>query len=133
MKKGTAVKRTLIAAGIGLAFALLFLLARGTFQGGDQTQALKDLSDAFMIPGAMMLCVGALLYVSGNGVFDMLNYGVAKVLLLIRSEKHRAAFPKTYYDYMQAKADKRPSGYAYLLWTGLAFLLVALAFAASFI
>lgn len=129
MKHRSPLKRVLITVGLGLAFALLFLWGRGTLAGVPRDLALRDLSDAFMIPGTVMLCLGALLFVAGNGVFDMLNYGVAKVLLLIRSEKHRAEHPKTYYDYQQEKAARRPRGYAYLLWTGLGFLLIALVFA----
>lgn len=132
MTRGAGLRRFLIAACAGLAVAFLLLLSRGTLRGVPHDQALTDLSDAFMVPGIMLLCVGGMLFVADNGVFDMVRYGVGKVLALARSEKRRAQHPKTYYDYLKSRRAGRREGYSFLIWTGLCFLLLSLAFAAGF-
>jgi hypothetical protein len=73
-----------------------------------------------------------LLFVAGNGIFDMLNFGVMKVLSLVRSDKYRAKQPRTYYDYVSARNVNRRGGYSGLLWVGLIFLLLAAAFVALY-
>ncbi len=133
MTRGAGLRRFLIAAAVGLAVAFVLLLSRGTLRGVPHDQALTDLSDAFMVPGIMMLCAGGMLFVADRGTFDMLRFGVGKVLMLVRGGKHRAEKPKTYYDYMESRRTGRARGYAFLIWTGLAFLLLSLAFAAAFV
>ena len=119
-----------LLAGVGFAAALLWL--RGTLGKTDAQEQLRDVSDAFFVPGVLLVCTGALLFVAGNGIFDMLNFGVMKVLSLVRSEKYRAQQPRTYYDYVSAKNDSRRSGYSGLLWAGLLFLLLAGVFVALY-
>ena len=54
-----------------------------------------------------------------------------KALSLVRSGD-RAQQPRTYYDYVSAKNDRRRSGYSGLLWAGLLFLLLAGVFVALY-
>ena len=125
-------RQYLIPLLVGIGFAVVFLWSRGTLGKTDAQELLRDVSDAFFIPGVLLVCVGGLLFVAGNGIFDMLNFGVMKVLSLVRSDKYRAKQPRTYYDYVSARNANRRGGYSGLLWVGLIFLLLAAAFVALY-
>jgi len=125
VRRSGRLLRWLIAVAVSLLMALSVLLGRGTFQKTDPQQLWMDLSDAFLLPGAMLGGLGGLIFVAGRGFFDMVNFGVMKVLSLVRSEAYRAEQPKTFYDYIEAKSTSRRGGYAYLLVTGLACLALA--------
>lgn len=128
MRKGSLKRRILITGAIGLLMSLLFLLSKGTFSQTDAAQRYRDLSDACFITGAIMLGVAGLQFVAGNGIFDMINFGVLKVLSLVRSDSYRAEQPRTYYDYLQSKAGRNKGGLAGLLIIGGLFVALALLF-----
>ena len=129
MNQSGSWKRRLLPPIIGLLLSLFLLLSRDSFSKAVPAERLKDLSDAFFVPGALLACVGALVFVAGNGIFDMVNYGVIKVLSLVRSESHRAAIPRTYYEYVQGKAGRSGAGAGPLLAMGAAFLALSAVFA----
>ena len=96
-----------VAAGIGAAIWLAVMAARGGFTETDRTLFLHILSDAFFVPGVLLASVGLLIFVAAGGVFDMLSYGVQKVLHLFRFGKGEDTFPKTYFEY---KRGNGPAG-----------------------
>lgn len=128
MKAGFRFPRYLATAAIALAIILLMLFGRGSFLKTNQLERLNDFSDAFFVSGMLLVSVGGLAFVAGNGIFDMINFGVKKVLLLLRSEKRRAESPRTYYDYVEGKSQNRKSGYGALLIVGAICLGLAVMF-----
>lgn len=118
-------RRVLVTLLIGLAMAVGVLLSRGTFSATDSQTLLKDFSDAFFVPGVLITGMGALVFVSVQGVFDMMSFGVKKVLALVRSEEYRAKQPKTYYDYLKLQEERPRTAYGFLLRIGGVFLLLA--------
>ena len=70
----------------------------------------------------------ALVFCADDGLFDMINYGVLKVIKLVQSEKRRSNFPKTFYEYRKMKSESRNGGFGYLLITGCAFIVLAVVF-----
>lgn len=128
MKANKGLVQFLITLGIALLIALLFLISKNSFAAQDQATLFKDLSDAFFTPSVLLLGVGGLVFVGGQGIFNMLSFGVMKVLSLIRSEKFRASQPRTYYDYVMEKAQRKEAPYAHLFWVGLICLALALLF-----
>ena len=69
--------------------------------------------------------MGLLSFVSEQGAFDGLSFGVRKAFGQILSEKRRNAMPKTYYDYVTAKREKQKSKPRTTLFVGLGFLVLA--------
>lgn len=128
MKTTRQRRRYTIAILVGAVMALAVLLARGTFTQTEGRTILKDVSDAFFVPGVLIICLGALLFVGENGIFDMLNFGVKKVVSLVRNEKYRAELPRTYYEYTEQQREKTRSAYGYLFIVGAVFLLAAVIF-----
>lgn len=118
-------RKWLITVLIGLAIAVGVMLARDGFNAPDQAAWLSALSDACFVPGAVLCGVGLLMFVANDGFFDMINYGVLKVLKLVQSEEKRAAMPKTFYDYRVLKDANRKGGFAYILWVGLGYIALA--------
>lgn len=119
-------RRPLITLLVGIAMAMGVLLSRGTFSQTDRLILIRDFSDALFVPGVLLVCLGALVFVASNGVFDMLSFGIKKVAGLVRSEKFRAQQPRTYYDYVKLQGEKPRSSYGHLLKVGGGFLLIAM-------
>ena len=133
MSKGSRLRPYLVTGLISLAVVFMILWSRGTFQKSEPAQVYMDLSDAFLVPGAMLAGIGGLLFASGSGIFDMLNFGVMKVFSLIRSDAHRASQPKTFYDYVESKSGTKKGRYGYLLLSGLVLLALAGLFLALYL
>lgn len=128
MKPSNRARKYLIASAVGLAIAAGVFAVRGGFTAGDTAVVLAAFCDAFFVPGVLLLCFGALMFVANDGVFDMLNYGVMKVVKLVQSEKKRSAFPKTFYDYRKMKSESRKGGFGYLFIVGGAYMALAVLF-----
>ncbi len=128
MRLSRQQRRYLIASLAGIAMVVAVLLTRKTFGKLDGQAILQDLSDAFFVPGVLIISMGGLMFVAENGVFDMLNFSIRKVITLVRGQKYREEQPKTYYDYVQAQDAKPRTGFGYLLKVGAAFLVLAVIF-----
>lgn len=128
MIKKRSAKKFLIAFAIGLAISVAVFAIRGGFDYAETVLVLQAFCDAFFVPGILLMGFGALLFCADDGVFDMMNYGVMKVINLTRSKKRRDAFPKTFYDYRQMKDEKRKGGFGYLFLVGGVFMALAVLF-----
>ena len=115
-----------VTIGIGAGLSFLCLWLNDYSQVTELVEKYRLLTDAFSIPGIIFIMVGCLVFVSTDGFFDMITFGLskAKSMLIPFSKKS----DETYYDYKQRKAKNRLTGYSFLFFTGLAFLLVAIVF-----
>ena len=128
MKKKRKWLRYVVTLSIALLIGLAVLLARDAFHQTDAHLLLQALCDAFFVPGILILCVGFLVVVANDGLFDMINYGVGKTLRLVLSEKRRSAYPKTFYDYRVMKHEGKNPSAAFLFFIGGGLVLVAVVF-----
>ncbi len=120
----TTWKHYAVTAGIGLGLFLVLMLARGGFAQTDPAERWKLVSDAFFIPGALILAIGLLVWVADGGVFDMLKFGLMKAFGVIRSKEKRDAEPRTFYDYRVARQAKEPAPVSHLLIVGIVFVIL---------
>ena len=82
------------------------------------------LCDAFTIPGTVLIMVGALVWLAGDGMFDSLSYLGRSIFWIFNGAK-----PLRYYDYIQEKrANRKKGGFGFLLLTGGVFMAVAMVF-----
>jgi len=126
------LKRILISYGItivaGLLITALVLWLRDYSNSLGQADKYHILSDAFTIPGVLIFGIGCISWVSFSGFFDSVTYIVRHTVeMLIPGAKKK---DQTFYDYKTEKAEKRGERkkIAFLLITGIAFILVAVIF-----
>jgi hypothetical protein len=85
------------------------------------------LCDALTIPGLLMILSGALLWASNEGAFLGVSYVMRIVVSAFIPGKHKVVHEK-YGDYMERKGQKKVHGYAFLFWSGLMTMTIALVF-----
>ena len=105
--KGRGVALTALVA---LAAAVGVAAWRGGFSALDRQAGLAAWSDAFFTVGVFIGGAGLLAFVSSNGLFDIIRYGVGKVLRLGLSRERRDAYPRTFYDYRLLRQGTGASG-----------------------
>lgn len=114
----------LITVAVALAIVLAAAAGRGGFNAADRLAGFQIWSDAFFIAGVLLAGVGVLAFASSDGLFDIIRYGVGKVVRLVLSEKKRSAYPKTFYDYRLMRRGKGMNG-TFLMVVGAACLALA--------
>ena len=115
MKRG---KSAAVAALICLVLAVLVAGHQGGFAAPDARAGFAAWSDGFFAAGALVGGFGLLAFASADGLFDIIRYGVGKMLRLGLKKEKRDAYPKTFFDYRQ---QKRGGGFS-----GLTLALVGL-------
>lgn len=124
MKRNTC-RNYLITMGIGLLIAASVTGIQGGFTATDQQALMGALCDGCFVAGALLTGAGLLVFVADDGFFDLMNYGVQKVLRLVLSEQKQAAFPKTFFEFRQIKNASRKGSTAFLLLSGLVWIALA--------
>lgn len=85
-----------------------------------------DLADAFTIPAVVMIMAGLLVWVSSQGGFDMISYGLVRAKdSLIPGSRHSG---EQFYDYKLRQDKKRPKGYSFMFISGGIYLIPAIIF-----
>lgn len=116
----------IITFAAGAAVAVAVLVSRGTFVQTNIVTVYRDLCDAFFIPGVIIACMGALVFASNGGTFDMLAYGVRKLFDLFKRDVLDVKY-RTFYDYRKAQQEKKRS-FGFMLVVGCVFIAVAAVF-----
>ncbi len=127
MRKFLKYLITFVVCGV---IALLVCLGKQTFGKTGLNSIYGDLSDAFFIPGILSLCLGALVFATNGGAFDMLGFGVKKLFDLFKKDLTKVKY-RTFYDYHKAQQEKKRS-FAYLLIVGALFVAAAVVFFALY-
>lgn len=128
------LKTNLIKYGICVAFALLMawiyfslrLDSMEEFSALDLTERFVLLSDAFTIPGGILLMSGALVALSNKGALDGVGYAMRLMVRMLIPGMGRKQ--ERYGDYVERKKDKKLSGYGFLFISGGFFLLIGIVF-----
>lgn len=120
-----------ITAAVGLLIAYFVMSSQGLFVlFGNNRETYAILCDAFFVPAAALMSVGALVWIANTGFFDSIAYALkiaAHALVPFVKTKRQ-----TYYDYKNEKEGKESKTPTFILYTGAAFLLLALIFLAIY-
>ena len=116
------MKRYLITLFIGFAAVFGIAVSRNVFSLEVGADLFHTLCDSFFAVGALMTCFGGIVFVSNEGAFDGISYGLTSFFDMFRKEKKNVF--KDYYEYKQSKGDRNHS-FGFLLICGLFFLAVA--------
>lgn len=85
-----------------------------------------NLADAFTIPSVIMLMSGVLVWLSSQGLFDMLGYGFSRAKeTFIPSPVYKH---EQFYDYKVRKDAKRAKGYGFMFVAGGIYFIPAIVF-----
>ena len=116
----------------GIAFAVMVIITIGVLSirefgaAGSMQEKYLDLADAFTIPGVVMIMSGLLVWVTSQGGFDMISYGILRAKdSLIPGSKHSG---EQFYDYKVRQDKKRPKGYSFMFISGGIYLIPAIIF-----
>lgn len=113
-----------ITAAVGAVMALGVLLIDNAFSADTLTlDRIRFLSDAFFVPGALIFCIGMMIFVASKGSLDGLTYSLQFLKREIFLRKKMESFA----DYKARKAEKK-TPYRFLLLVGTAYLLLGLLF-----
>ncbi len=85
-----------------------------------------QLVDAFTVTGFIVLLFSCLLFVAGAGAFDLLIYGVRKLINSFRRYNPNGSLPKTFHEYRTINSEKEKIDLKGGIAVGLLFLIVGL-------
>lgn len=91
-------------------------------------RVMMGISDGLMAAGVCYAGVGLMVWISTTGFFDMISYGFSSLWVMFTPFKNPKNHPR-FYDYKQAKMEKRKKSRTPVLYVGLAFLAAAALFA----
>ena len=112
---------------VALAIALAVAVWRGLARGNAFSLNCRYLSDGFFVSGMMLTGLGALIWISTTGFFDMLSYGVHSLTVLFSTLK-KPQDHASFYDYKTARDAKRGKPRFGILFAGVGCILVSLLF-----
>lgn len=115
----------LTSLGIGLLIFLGVLVANSFWTVG-QPDIYRLLSDACIVPAALVGGVGALVFAAGHGTFDMLAYGIKHIFDVFRPNARNEKY-RDFYEYKQSKGERRRP-VAHMLIVGIGFFLLSMIF-----
>ncbi len=118
-----SLRRYLISACCAAFSVALFSQIRGFALDGALKDNLSALCDGFFVTGILMGGVGAMVWVSTTGFFDILAYGFKNLAVLIPYRHHRKY--KHFYEYKAEQSAKRSKPQFFLLIIGLILIAIA--------
>lgn len=124
----------LITLLVGLVVAGTLCLTNGLVTETDPVKIYKILSDAFTVPGMMLVCIGCFQFCVSHGAFYGLQYAVHSLLVNHNWSRTRFKDKETYTEYVEAKKAKAGdnSGSPYLFYVGLLFILISVVFVIAY-
>lgn len=114
-----------ITGGVSLLLAAVYILLRDFGSLGWKERFLV-LSDAFTVPGILLLCIGAMCWISAKGGLDGMAYILKYVAAMLIPGKRFEV--RKYSDFVLEREGKRRSGFGFLLITGLVCLAITAVF-----
>ena len=115
------IKKYLITLAVGFLMAGLVMYSKDIFNQTELSEILHILTDSFSIPAVLITGFGGLIFVSNEGVFDGLAYGLTSFIDMFRKEKKNQF--RTFYDYKESKSERNMS-FGYLLICGVLFIVI---------
>ena len=116
------IYKYLLTLSVGFLIAGLVAMSKNILEKELLSMVFHVLADSFIVPGVLITGMGGLIFVSNEGAFDGLVYGVTSFLDIFRKEKRNKY--RTFYDYKEGKNEKNMS-FGFMLICGLVFLAIA--------
>ena len=120
-------KEYVITTAVALAVGVMIALGRGIFQEDEIDMVITIISDAFFIPGVLLLCIGLIVYASNEGLFLSISYGFKAIGRTITAKKDEKLMNEKYHEYYARQIQKKSKCKHFLL-VGLVFIVISLLF-----
>ena len=120
-------KEYAITVAVALVAGVLIALSRGIFQEDELDMIITIISDAFFIPGVLLICVGLIVYASNEGLFLSISYGFKTIGRTITAKKDEKLMEEKYHEYYARQIEKKTKCKHFLI-VGLAFVVISLLF-----
>lgn len=126
------IKKYVITSVIAGIVSVCLLYSAGVFTGAlGVSDIMRAFSDAFIVPGVLLILFFCLVFSSTQGMFDSLTYSGKMIARMFVPGAGRQPMEK-YGDYIVKKSEKRITGYSFLAFVGLAYVLVGIIFTILF-
>ena len=125
-----------VLAGVVLVSAFLIAWYEISQYGASYINWMRFLCDGFFVIGIMLICLGAMVWISRAGGFHALSYLFYTVGYMFTANKNRFNRRKNYYEYKVEKeakeADKDKSLQRRILMAGAVSFAISLVFLVLF-
>lgn len=114
-----------VTTGIGLALTAWYVIPRDIFQL-DAVQMYRVLCDGFFLPGIFMIFIGLMFVMNNLGALDTISYAfhyLAHTFLPVAFGEGQS-----YLEYVEARREKRISGFGCIFVVGIVFVAVSAIF-----
>lgn len=113
------IYKYLITFGVGFAMALLVAINQKLFNQTEFIGIIHVLINSFTIPAVLITGMGGLMFISNEGGFDIISYGMMCFLDMFRKERKNKF--RSFYDYKESREEKNV-GFGFMVITGLFFM-----------
>lgn len=120
-----------VVFGIGLLMAMGVCSSKNMLSQST-SDMIKILSDAFLLPAAMLCGLGGLIFISNTGSFNMMVYGTKSFFYRIFKRDEFLERYGNYYEYNKEKAKER-APFSYILIPGILFMILAVLFSTLYL
>lgn len=120
-------KEYVITTAVAFVVGLLLALSRGIFQEKEIDMIITIISDAFFIPGVLLICIGLIVYASNEGLFLSISYGFKAIGRTITAKKDEKLMDEKYHEYYARQIQKKTKCKHFLI-VGVAFVVISLLF-----
>lgn len=125
-KRGKVLLAKYGGSGAFTAVLAYAYIALRDFDGAKLVEKYRMLSDAFTVPGVVLLMLGCLIGAANMGALDGITYAVGFAFRsLIPGGRHK---DEKYFDYVERKREKRIKGYGFLFIAGGVAMAIAIVF-----
>lgn len=95
----------LITLGFGALLSFYVMSVWDLFDKTNPAEIFHILHNSFLFPGVMLAGLGLLVFVSNEGVFDILTFGTKQFFSFFRKKKSKKY--ADFYEYKEARAQKK--------------------------
>ena len=120
-------KEYAVTTAVALAVGAIIALSRGIFQEDEIDMIITIISDAFFIPGVLLICVGLIVYASNEGLFLSISYGFKAIGRTITAKKDEKLMDEKYHEYYARQIEKKTKCKHFLI-VGIVFVVISLVF-----
>lgn len=115
------------AAVLSVALIVVVFLQSNPIAGKPLVDQYRILSDAFTVPGMMLIFSGLFIWVNNAGALDAISYCLSIAVTALIPMKRAQGYEK-YGDYVERRRGKVITGYSFLFVVGVATMIVSIVF-----